>query len=103
LDDITLTLHKQQDEGSQKENDIESLCDILAVSSISLNRTSTTSKKSRPVICPAGKPMILHLLRCQGIAVGDYSFNLGRLEAAASSTFASSGIILALQISGLPI
>jgi len=35
--------------------------------------------------------MILHLLRCQGIAVGDYSFNLGRLEATASSTFATSG------------
>jgi hypothetical protein len=53
--------------------------------------TSATIKKSRPVVYPAGKPMILHLLRCQEIAVGDYSFNLGRLEATASSTFATSG------------
>jgi hypothetical protein len=32
-----------------------------------------------------------HLLRCQGIAVGNYSFTLGRLEAGAPSTFAHSG------------
>jgi len=35
--------------------------------------------------------MALHLLRCQGFAVTDYSVTLGRLEAAASSTFATSG------------
>jgi hypothetical protein len=40
--------------------------------------------------------MILHLLRCQGISVAYYSFTLGRLEAAASSTFATSGIIVAV-------
>jgi len=40
----------------------------------------------------AGKPMAPHLLRCQGIAVGDYSFTLGRLEAGAPSTFAHSGL-----------
>ena len=32
-----------------------------------------------------------HLLRCQGIAVGDYSFTLGRLEAGAPSTFVKLG------------
>jgi hypothetical protein len=32
-----------------------------------------------------------HLLRCQGIAVGNYSFTLGRLEAGAPSTFAHLG------------
>jgi len=37
--------------------------------------------------------MILHLLRCHGIAVADYSFTPGRLEAAASSTFATSELI----------
>jgi hypothetical protein len=39
----------------------------------------------------AGKSMILHLLRCQEIAVANYSFNLGRLEATAPSNFAKSG------------
>jgi hypothetical protein len=39
-------------------------------------------------IYPPGKPMPPHLLRCQGIAVGKYSFILGRLEAGAPSTFA---------------
>jgi len=38
--------------------------------------------------------MILHLLRCQRIAVAYYSFTLGRLEATASSTFATSGLTL---------
>jgi hypothetical protein len=38
-----------------------------------------------------GKPMILHLLRYQGIAVAYYSFTFGRLEATASSTFVTSG------------
>ncbi len=32
-----------------------------------------------------------HLLRCQRIAVAYYSFNLGRLEAGAPSTFAHLG------------
>jgi hypothetical protein len=32
-----------------------------------------------------------HLLRCQGLAVDDYSFALGRLEAGATSTFAQLG------------
>ena len=40
---------------------------------------------------PSGKPMPPHLLRCQGLAVGDYSFALGRLEAGAPSTFAQLG------------
>jgi len=33
-----------------------------------------------------------HLLRCQGLAVGDYSFALGRLKAGATSTFAQIGL-----------
>ena len=32
--------------------------------------------------------MAPHLLCCQGLAVDDYSFALGRLEAGAPSTFA---------------
>jgi hypothetical protein len=32
-----------------------------------------------------------HLLRCQGLAVDDYSFALGRLEAGTPSTFAQLG------------
>ncbi len=32
-----------------------------------------------------------HLLRCQRLAVDDYSVALGRLEAGATSTFAQSG------------
>jgi len=39
-------------------------------------------------IYPMGKPMPPHLLCCQGFAVDDYSFALGRLEAGAASTFA---------------
>ena len=42
-------------------------------------------------IYPTGKPMAPHLLRCQGIAVGNYSFSLGRLGAGAPSTFAHLG------------
>jgi hypothetical protein len=32
-----------------------------------------------------------HLLRCQGLAVDDYSFALGRLEAGIPSTLAQLG------------
>jgi len=32
-----------------------------------------------------------HLLRCHGLAVDDYSFALGRLEAGTPSTFAQLG------------
>jgi hypothetical protein len=35
--------------------------------------------------------MVPHLLRCQGLAVDDYSFTLGRLEAGAPSTFDQLG------------
>ena len=37
---------------------------------------------------PSGKPMVPHLLRCQGFAVDNYSFTLGRLEAGVLSAFA---------------
>jgi predicted DNA-binding protein (MmcQ/YjbR family) len=39
-------------------------------------------------VYPPGKPMIPHLLRCQGFAVAYYGFTLGRLGSKASSTFA---------------
>jgi hypothetical protein len=39
-----------------------------------------------------------HLQRCQGIAVGNYSFTLGRLEAGTPSTFAQSGFHYARDI-----
>ena len=35
--------------------------------------------------------MAPHLLRCQGFAVGNYSFTLGRLEAGVPSAFAQLG------------
>ena len=38
-----------------------------------------------------------HLLRCQGLAVNDYSFTLGRLEAGVPSTFAQLGYELILN------
>jgi len=38
-----------------------------------------------------------HLLRCQGIAVGHYSFTLGRLEAGAPSAFANQGRVIKIQ------
>jgi hypothetical protein len=50
---------------------------------------ATNGKKIAPFPFVAGKPRILHLLRCQGIAVA--YFTLGRLETAASSTFATLG------------
>ena len=45
----------------------------------------------RHVVYPSGKPRIPHLLRCQGLAVAYYGFTLGRLEATATSTFATIG------------
>jgi len=42
----------------------------------------------------SGKPRAPHLLRCQGIAVKRYSFNLDRLEATALSTF---GILVHME------
>jgi hypothetical protein len=36
--------------------------------------------KRRRVVYPTGKPMILHLLRCQGLAVGDYGCTLDALN-----------------------
>jgi len=48
-------------------------------------------KKSFHFVYPSGKPMPPHLLRCQGLAVDDYSFTLGRLKAGATSTFAQLG------------
>jgi hypothetical protein len=35
--------------------------------------------------------MLPHLLRCQGLGVGDYTLALGRLETGAASTFAQLG------------
>jgi hypothetical protein len=40
---------------------------------------------------PSGKPMTAYLLRCQGLAVNDYSFALGRLAAGLPSTFDQLG------------
>jgi hypothetical protein len=80
-------LHKQQDEGGQKKTGRLS---VYASGFVEFTNGDIHNQK-RPVVYPTGKPMILHLLRCQGFAVGDYSFTLGRLEAAASSTFATSG------------
>jgi len=37
-------------------------------------------KKNSHVVYPSGKPMILHLLRCQGIGVNDYSLTLDALH-----------------------
>ncbi len=86
-----LKLHNQQYEDYQKYYDIELFCEIRAASSNSLNNKRYNQQINRSVVLPKGKPRILHLLRCQGIAVNDYNFNLGRLEATASSTFATSG------------
>jgi hypothetical protein len=36
--------------------------------------------------------MTPHLLRCQWLWVGDYTLNIGRLEAGAPSTFAHLGL-----------
>ena len=44
-----------------------------------------------------------HLQRCQGIAVGDYSVTLGRLEAGAPSTFANQGFIFLLRVKQMSI
>jgi hypothetical protein len=51
------------------------------------------AKKPLHFVYPSGKPMIPHLLRCQGLAVPPRrdGFALGRLESGASSTFAQLG------------
>jgi len=43
------------------------------------------------IVYPSGKPRMLYLLRCQGLAVKCYSFTLGRLGATAFLTFATMG------------
>jgi hypothetical protein len=48
-------------------------------------------KKNLHFVYPLGKPMPPHLQRCQGLAVADYNFTLGRLEAGAPSAFAHLG------------
>ena len=60
-------------------------------------------RKNFHFVYPSGKPMSHHLLRCQGFAVGNYSFTLGRLtersgdpitgKAGVTSTFAQLGLI----------
>jgi hypothetical protein len=49
-------------------------------------------KKNLHFVYPLGKPMPPHLQRCQGLAVADYNFTLGRLEAGAPSAFAHLGL-----------
>src|SRR4030042_5618359 len=44
------------------------------------------------VFYPEGKPMMSHLLRCQGLAVKYYGFALGRLGSGASLVFATTGL-----------
>ena len=38
------------------------------------------TRKNSNVVYPSGKPMIQHLLRCQGIGVNDYSLTLDALH-----------------------
>ena len=38
-------------------------------------------------VYPVGKPILPHLLLCQWFRVGDYTLNIGRLEAGAPSIF----------------
>jgi hypothetical protein len=54
--------------------------------------TLNTLKSFFHFVYPSGKPMPPHLLRCQGLAVDDYSFALERLEAGTPSTFAQLGL-----------
>jgi hypothetical protein len=43
------------------------------------------------LVYPSGKPIMLHLLRCQGLAIVHYGFTLGRLGATTFSAFATMG------------
>jgi hypothetical protein len=45
--------------------------------------------------------MTPHLLRCQGLAVDDYGFALGRLGSGVSSTFAPLGFNYLLFLAGM--
>jgi hypothetical protein len=42
-------------------------------------------------VYPSGKPMIPHLLSCQGLAADDYGFALGGLRSGASQAFTPLG------------
>jgi hypothetical protein len=42
-------------------------------------------------VYPSGKPRILHLRRCQGLAIAHDGFTLGRLGSTAFSPFATLG------------
>ncbi|MFC1817131.1 hypothetical protein ACFL0M_14620 [Thermodesulfobacteriota bacterium] len=50
------------------------------------------SYENHHFVDPPGKPTILHLPRCQGLAVAYYSSTLGRLGATAFSAFATLGL-----------
>jgi hypothetical protein len=50
-----------------------------------------TRKRAMLFTLPAFSGMILHLLRCQGFGVANYSFTLGRLGSTVPSTFATLG------------
>jgi hypothetical protein len=47
--------------------------------------------KNSHVVYLGGKPMIQHLLRCQGLGVAYYGLTLGRLGFAVPSAFATLG------------
>lgn len=49
------------------------------------------TEKMALIVYRKGKPKIPHRPRCQGFAVGYYSFTLGRLGSAAFSTFPTLG------------
>jgi len=58
---------------------------------LDLGYMSDVLRKTSPFCLPFGKADAAHLLCCQGLAVADYGFALGRLEAGAASIFAQSG------------
>ena len=77
---FTPKLHKQQVERSIKGKNSKV---NRRLQRMALEYTQSAFQllgENQPVVDPSGKPMMPHLLRCQGFAVGYYSFTLGALD-----------------------
>ena len=92
---FTLMLHKQDCGSLNKHHYIKLLHNRQGLSNDFTYVGVQEPFSSRRVVYPVGKPIIPHLLRCQGFGVAHYSLTLslskGRLASAASSAFAALG------------
>jgi hypothetical protein len=75
----TPMLHKQHDKRISKAI-IAIACGLYCAMAWSPLWVIQKTRKNSHVVYPSGKPMIQHLLRCQGFGVNDYSLTHGALH-----------------------